>query len=51
MGDMLDYLGETGPRIEICRLIVQRFSVKLGTVRHPLLFISIRPRSRECLLN
>ena len=26
MGDLLDYLGETGPRVEICRLIVARLN-------------------------
>lgn len=26
MGDMLDYLGESGPRVEICRLIVARLN-------------------------
>src|SRR6266481_840468 len=30
MTDMLDYLGETGPRIEMCRLIVQRLLGQIG---------------------
>jgi hypothetical protein len=30
MSDMLEYLGETGPRIEMCRLIVQRLLGQLG---------------------
>jgi hypothetical protein len=32
MGEMLDYLGETGPRVEVCRLIVARLN---GTASPP----------------
>jgi hypothetical protein len=30
MSDILDYLGESGPRVEICRLIVQRLLGQIG---------------------